>query len=63
MSELEPEDIWKRQKRDLIKVGNSVAVVLHKDEREKLGDLGKGDQVDITVTDDGRIIVQPDCRD
>jgi len=54
------DTIWKRQKRDLIKVGNSIAVVIHQDEREKLGDLGKGDRVDITVTEDHRLILQPD---
>lgn len=52
--------IWKRQKRDLIKVGNSIALVIHQDEREKLGDLGKGDRVDITVTDDRELIITPD---
>jgi antitoxin component of MazEF toxin-antitoxin module len=54
------DEIWKRQKRDLIKVGNSIALVIHQDEREKLGELGKGDRVDITVTEDDRLIVQPD---
>ncbi len=51
-------DLWKLQQRDLIRVGNSLAIIIHKDERKKLG-VGENDQLTVKIFDDGRIILEP----
>jgi len=56
--ETEKHELWKLVHRNLIQVGNSVAITIHKDEREKLG-LEKGDSITVKVFDDGEMLLEP----
>ncbi len=52
------EELWKLHRRTIVKVGNSLGITIHKDEREKIG-LEKGDELTIKVFDNGKVILTP----
>lgn len=58
------KEIVKKDVRRLVKVGNSVGILIHKDERKRLGGMGPGDSVVIRLTEDCRMELEPkDLRD
>jgi len=57
---LEIDDVYKLDRRNLIKMGNSAGITLHKDELRQLGGLEAGDEVTVLVKKDGTITIKPD---
>lgn len=57
--QLDLDDVYKLDRRNLIKMGNSVGITLHKDELEQLGELDAGDQVTVIVGKDGTVTLEP----
>jgi len=53
------DDLYKLDRRNLIKMGNSVGLTLHKDELQQLGSLEAGDTVTVLVGKDGTITIKP----
>lgn len=61
--DLSLDDIRKKETRNLVRVGNSVALILHKDERKKLGRIGEGDPVTVLVTREQELVVTAEEED
>lgn len=59
MDRLTLENVLKKQERNLVRVGNSVALIIHNDERELLGRVDEGDPVEVIITRDKDLIVRP----
>lgn len=57
--QLDLDDVYKLDRRNLIKMGNSVGITLHKDELEQLGELDAGDKVTVIVGKDGTVTLEP----
>ena len=55
---LDIDDVYKLDRRNLIKMGNSVGLTLHKDELRQLGGLEAGDEVTVLVQKDGTITIK-----
>lgn len=58
MERLSLENVLKKQERNLVRVGNSVALIIHNDEREMLGRVDEGDPVEVIITRDRDLIVR-----
>ena len=56
---MENDYVLKKDIRKLVKVGNSVGILIHKDERENLQGIGPGDSVVIRLTEDCRMELEP----
>jgi len=57
---LKIDDVYKLDRRNLIQMGNSTGLTLHKDELRQLGDLEAGDEVTVLVGKDGTITIKAD---
>jgi len=63
MDRLSLEDVLKKQERNLVRVGNSVALIIHNDERKMLGRVAEGDPVEVIITRDRDLIVRSSEQD
>lgn len=63
MDRLSLENVLKKQERNLVRVGNSVALIIHSDERQMLGRVDEGDPVEVIITRDRNLIVRSSEED
>ena len=56
---MDEDYVLKKDIRKLVKVGNSVGILIHKDERENMQGIGPGDRVVIRLTEDCKLELEP----